>query len=63
MSSFVIEIRKTDELINKENTHIKQNLDIKKCWFCDKPCKTFVSICNICQIERFKKIKKYKTHN
>ena len=35
------------------------NLNIKRvCWFCEKKCYDFVSICDFCKYEKFPKNKK-----
>ena len=36
-----------------------KNINIKKvCWFCEKKCYDFVSICDFCKYEKFPKNKK-----
>jgi hypothetical protein len=65
MTSFTIEIRKTHNLnILNTNEDEKNNinksnkiLNTKNCWFCERPCNTFVSICHLCKKDKFKKLR------
>jgi len=37
------------EIIDKREVHKdKDKKKIKKCWYCEKECKTFISICELC---------------
>lgn len=65
MTSFTIEIRKTRNLNisnseEDEKSDINKSskvLNVKNCWFCERPCTTFVSICQICKKDKFKKLR------
>lgn len=36
---------------------LKKNKIYKQCWFCQKDCNNFVSICDSCKSDRFSKAK------
>lgn len=35
------------EIIGKKNMN-KEKTSIKKCWYCERQCNTFISICELC---------------
>ena len=47
------------EIVDKKNKNKekeKEKTNIKKCWYCERQCNTFISICELCT--KYKKNKK-----
>jgi hypothetical protein len=38
-----------DTIDKKKNNNEKIKKSIKRCWYCERECNTFISICELCQ--------------
>ena len=48
---------KFDKTDKKKNINENIKKYIKKCWYCERECNTFISICDFCTKYRQKRIK------
>lgn len=51
----IILYRIEDKTKNSKIESKKNKIIAKECWFCQKPCFKFVSICNNCENDRIRK--------